>query len=232
MMLLLNLEKTFPIRSSMFKVSIKRKAGWTVSLLVLVTALLAAAPAFAQSTGGLKGKVRTPKGDGISGASVTARQKGTDVKTVRSDSKGNFAMDGLESGTYNLVFEAPGFSSGVLYNVEVKKRKVSDLPDRLMLSVDQGTQVIIRGSVFYKEGTSLTGAKVELERVNADGTTKRIATANTTATGEFTFRQPEGSAKFRVTASFKGVKGSKEVEVDSAAIYRLAISLDISRTEK
>ena len=214
----------------MLKVSNKRNAGWAVSLIV--TALLAAAPALAQSTGGLRGKVRTPKGDGISGASITARQKGTDVKTVKSDSKGNFAIDGLESGNYNLVFEAPGFSSGVLYNVEVKRKKVSDLPDRLMLSVDQGTQVIIRGSVFYKEGTSLTGAKVELERVNADGTTKRVATANTTSTGEFTFRQPEGNAKFRVTASFKGVKGSKEVEVDSAAIYRLAISLDISRTEK
>jgi len=35
-----------------------------------------------------------------------------------------------------------------------------------------------------------------------------------------------------VTASLKGVKASKELDVEEAAIYRVAISLDLSRTEK
>lgn len=214
----------------MFKIS--RRTIRLFSIFTLFAALCLAPAAFAQSTGGLKGKVRTTGGDGIANATVAARQKGVDLKTVKGDSKGNFVIEGLATGLYNLVFDAPGFSSGVLYNVEVKKNKVSDLGDRLMLSADQGTQVIIKGSIFYKEGTSVTGAKVDLEQVNADGSTKKLGSSMTNISGEFTFRRPEGPAKLRITAKFKGISGSKEIEVDQAAIYRLAITLDISRTEK
>jgi len=180
-------------------------------------------------TGALRGRVRSVKGPGIPEATVTARKNGVGIKTVKSDSKGDFVIEGLESGNYNLVFEARGYSSGVLYNVEVKKNKVRDLEDRLILSADQGTQVIIKGSVFDRLGRSLTAAKIELVKIKSDGSTQKISTGMSTISGEFTFRQPEGAAKFRVTATYKGVSGSKEIEVDSAAIYRLAISLDISR---
>lgn len=188
--------------------------------------------AFAQSTGGVKGKVRTSNGSGIAGASVTARQKGSDIKTTTANAKGEFVLDGLESGLYNLVFDADGYSSGVLYNVEIKKNKVQDLGERLMLSTDKGTQVIVNGSVFYKEGTSVTAAKVDLEQVNSDGSAKKLASGYTSSNGEFTFRMKPGSAKLRLTAKFNGVTGSKEIEVSEAAIYRLAITLDLSRTEK
>lgn len=192
---------------------------------------MCSAYAYAQS-GGVKGKVRTNSGAGISGASIVARQNGKDVKTVKSDSQGKFQMDGLDSGRYNVLFDANGYSSGVLYNVEIKKNNVRDLGDRLILFPDQGTQVILKGSIFYREGTSVTGAKVELEKVNADGTVSKIGSVYTNVSGEFTFRQPEGTAKLRITAKFKGVSGAQEIDVDTAAIYRTAITLDISRTEK
>ena len=188
--------------------------------------------AFAQSTGGVKGKVRTSDGGGIAGATVTARQKGNDVKTATANAKGEFVLDGLDSGLYNLVFDASGYSSGVLYNIEIKKNRVQDLGERLMLSTDKGTQVIVNGSVFYKEGTSVTAAKVELETVNSDGSTKKLASGYTSSNGEFTFRMKPGNAKLRLTAKFNGVTGSKDIEVSEAAIYRLAITLDLSRTEK
>lgn len=197
----------------------------------VLTACFLLPSVFAQS-GGLKGKVRTNKGDGIANATIVARQKGKDVKTAKADQRGNFLLEGLESGTYNILFDANGFSSGVLYNVEVKNKNTRDLGDRLILFPDQGTQVILKGSVFYREGTSVTGAKVEIERINSDGSTKSLGSVYTNVSGEFTFRQPEGSAKFRVTAKFKGASGTKEVEVENAAIYRLAITLDISRSEK
>jgi hypothetical protein len=47
--------------------------------------------------------------------------------------------------------------------------------------------------------------------------------------GEFTFKFSEGAAKYRVTASAKGASASKEIEVDSAAIYRLAINLNLNK---
>lgn len=205
--------------------------------MILAAALLMSAfcllpSAFAQSTGGVKGKVRTSNGGGIAGANVTARQKGNDIKTATANAKGEFVLDGLESGLYNLVFDADGYSSGVLYNIEIKKNKVQDLGERLMLSTDKGTQVIVNGSVFYKEGTSVTAAKVELETVNSDGSTKKLASGYTSSNGEFTFRMKPGNAKLRLTAKFNGVTGSKDIEVSEAAIYRLAITLDLSRTEK
>jgi len=188
--------------------------------------------AFAFSQGGVKGKVRSRTGAGIPNASVTARQNGKDVKSTKSNSKGEFVLSGLESGVYSLVFNADGFQSGLYQGLEVKNGDTRNLGDRLILMPDQGTQVIINGSVFYKEGTSLGGAKIEIERISPDGTTKKVTTLYTNVSGEFTFRQPQGSAKFRITARFKGAEGSKEVEVDTAAIYRLAITLNISRTEK
>lgn len=199
----------------------------------LVTLILAvsASLALAQS-GSVKGKVRSNRGNGIADATVTARQNGKDIKTVRSNAKGDFLLAGLSSGVYSLVFDADGFQSGLLQGVEVKSGDTRNLGDRLILMPDQGNQVIINGSVFYKEGTSLGGAKIEIERINADGTSKKVTTLFTNIRGEFTFRQPQGSAKFRVTAKYKGAEGVKEVEVDTAAIYRLAITLDISRTEK
>jgi hypothetical protein len=217
----------------MFKVNfqtVKKSFQFTIFLLLTVYCLPFAANA--QETGGVKGKVRSVRGDGIAGATITARQKGEDIKSTKSDSKGNFELSGLEPGLYNFVFEKQGFGAGVKYNVEVKRKKIENLGDRLILSVDQGTLVLIRGSVFNQDGRSITGAKVELEKISADGSTRKIGSVYTNVSGEFAFRQPEGTAKFRVTASARGASSSKEVEVDSPAVYRLAITLDLSKEEK
>lgn len=180
---------------------------------------------FGQETGGIKGKVRTTGGDGISGVTIVARQNGEDIKSVSSDGGGKFVLDNLKSGIYNVVFTKNGYSSGLKYDVEIKKGKVNDLGDRLIMTVDKGTQVIINGSVFGENGRSLAGVEVKIERIGSDGTIKKIGSLYTNYSGEFAFRQPEGAAKFRITASAKGATASKEVEVGSAAIYRLALTL-------
>lgn len=200
-------------------------------LLLFPVLLFLSVSVFAQ-TGGLKGKVRNNSGDGIANAAVIVRREDKNIKSAKSDAKGNFLIEGLASGKYTVVFDAKGYSSGILYNVEVKDKNTRNLGDRLILAVDKGSLVIVTGSVFYREGTSVTGAKVEFERINSDGSTKSLGSGFTNVSGEFTYRQPEGPAKLRVTAKFKGASGSKEVEVDGAAIYRLAITLDLPRTEK
>lgn len=201
------------------------------TLPFVIAAILAVAAAALAQTGGVKGRVHTMSGTGIPNASITARQNGTDIKSVKGDAKGGFVLDGLEAGKYNIVFEAPGYSSGVLYNVEVQKKKTSDLGERLILTRDQGEMIIVKGSVFFKEGHSVTGAKIEVEQVNADGSKKKLGSTYTTVSGEFTFRPPS-PGKLKVTASYKGVSGSKEIEVSDPAIYRLAISLDLSVTDR
>lgn len=198
--------------------------------LIIIAVFMFSAAVFAQT--GVKGKVKNNKGKGIPNALITARQDGKDIKSVNSDSKGSFVLDGLKSGNYNLVFEASGYGAGLLSNVEVKTGVIRELSDRLILSPDKGTFVIVNGSVFNQDGRSVTGAKIEAEKVFSDGSTKKIGSYYSNSAGEFSFRQPEGAAKIRVTASFKGAKTSKEVEVDQAAIYRLALTLEMKKDDQ
>lgn len=190
--------------------------------------LLIALPAiaFAQDTGGVKGKVKNDRGNALEGATVAAKQGDKEVKAVLTNAKGEFVLDGLNVGVYNLVFSKKGYASGTLYNFEVVKKKIRDLSGRnLILSVDQGTLVLVKGSVFDAEGISIPGAKVLIERIMGDGSLKKVTTTYSSESGEFTFKFPEAPAKFKVTASIKGKTGSKELNVDTAAVYRLSISL-------
>lgn len=185
--------------------------------------------AFAQETGSVKGKVRAASGGAIAGVTVTARQNGEDVKSVVTDAGGKFALENLKTGIYNFVFDKNGYSSGVRYNIEVRKKKTVDLGDRLILTVDQGTLVLIRGSVFDQNGYSLYGADVKVEKIFGDGSARKISSGLTNRSGEFSFRQAEQSAKFRVTASMKGATASKEISVESAGIYRVALTLNLEK---
>ncbi len=196
-----------------------------ISLAALLVCLGAFA-AVAQSTGGAKGKVRNMNSDGIPNATISARQEGVDLKSVKSDAKGNFMLDGLEPGIYNLAFEAKGYSAAVQYKVEIKAGKIRDLGDRLILMVDRGSRIILRGSVFFSTGHSAPGAKVIIERSNGDGSFRKLGEVMADSIGDFSYSMPEQNAKIRIRASLKDAKGTKEIDVDSAMVYRVAVSLD------
>lgn len=181
-----------------------------------------------QDIGGVKGKVRTPQGNTLAEVKVTARQDEKDVKSTVTNKNGEFVLDGLKTGKYSFNFYKSGFSSGTVNNVEVGKNKIRDLGSRLVLDIDEGTLVMIKGSVFDQDGRSIFGAKVEIARVLSDGSIKRLGSKYSTQSGEFTFRFSEANAIYRVTASLKGKTATKDVTVDNAAIYRLALTLDLS----
>jgi len=212
------------------KIGLRKLVVPIKSFALLGLVLMMSAAVYAQA-GALKGKVRTNSGQGIADAVVTITLGGKDIKSGRSDSAGTFLIYGVEPGTYTLRVEAKGYASGTLFGVEIKN-KVKDLGDKLFLTVDQGSQVILRGSVFFKEGTSVTRAKVELERARSDGSFERLGSVETNVSGEFVFRQPPGAATYRVTAKYKGVSAVKEITVDNPAVYRVAVSLDLSREDR
>jgi hypothetical protein len=195
-----------------------------ISLFIIFTA----AAGFAQqdrTTGGLKGKVKVASGS-ANGISVVARQGEREAASVSTDSKGSFVMSGLAPGLYDLRFSKSGFSTGTLSNVEVKAGKVRELSDKLVLTIDEGTLAFLRGSVFDPIGRSVPGAKIELARIEADGTTKKIDGRLTNETGQFVFRLTPEPAKYRVTAKIDGAETvSKDVEIDGPAVYRIALSL-------
>lgn len=182
-------------------------------------------------TGGIKGRVRANSGGGIANASVSLTKGSEHIKTVKTGSDGTFTMSGIEPGFYGLRVEAEGYASGSMFGFEVKKNKVRDLGNSLFLQVDQGNLVILRGSVFTKEGTSIPEAKVLLEWVGPDGIAKELASGYSSEIGEFIFRRPAGAAKYRVTAKYKGVSGSNEITVENPAVYHIVVSLDLSKRD-
>jgi hypothetical protein len=212
-----------------------RKNLFYTSRLIIAGAVFALSciGASAQTTGRIKGKIRNMAGERIAGATVTAERGTKEVRSARSDDKGEFVLGGLEAGVYKIVFDAKGYAMSVFKEgIEVKAKETVDLGDRLIMQVDRGTQVIVRGSVFFKDGTSVTAAKVLIEEIGSDGSARKIGTAMTNIFGEFEFRRAQGASKYRMTASYRDVKATKDLDVDSAAIYRLAITLDTTRQQK
>ena len=181
----------------------------------------------AQEIGGVKGRIRNLQGGVLSEVKVTALQDDKEIKTTVTDKKGEFVMDKLKAGKYSFNFSKQGFTTGTVNNVQIGKNKIRDLGDKLALDVDEGTLVIIKGSVFNETGRSIYGAIVDIARVFDDGTVKKMKSSYSSESGEFTFRFTECTATFRVTASAKGKTVSKDITVDSAAIYRLALTLNL-----
>lgn len=178
-----------------------------------------------RGTGSLKGKVKVETGTPASVA-VVVRRGEQEVTRVATDKSGAFVVQSLPPGVYGLTFRKPGLSVGTIENVEVKSGKTRSLGDRLLLTVDEGSIAFIRGSVFSPSGRSVPGARVELARILEDGSTKKIDGRITTETGSFVFRLTPELGKYRVTAKVSGAEtASSDVEIDGAAVYRIAISL-------
>lgn len=196
-----------------------------IAALLLLLAVQFAALGQDRGTGAIKGKVKVETGT-AAGVAVLVRQGEQEVKRVSTDKGGSFVVSGLQPGRYGLTFRKPGLSVGTIENVEVKSGKTRSLGERLVLSVDEGSIAFIRGSVFSPSGRSVPGARVELARILEDGSTKKFDGRVTTETGSFVFRLTPEPGKYRVTAKISGAEpGSSDVEIDGAAVYRLAISL-------
>ena len=207
----------------------------TISAFLLVLlAVVAAAAVGAQdrTKGGIKGKVRDERAAVISGVMVIASQNEREIARATTNRKGEFVIAGLEPGSYGLKFHKPGLSTGTLEGVEVSAGKVRSLADHLILKIDEGSIAFLRGSVFTPEGRSVRGARVELARLEADGSANKIDGRMTSESGEFVFRLTPDAAKYRVTVKAEGAEtATKDVEINGAAIYRIALSLQPSRKQ-
>jgi Carboxypeptidase regulatory-like domain len=203
-----------------------------IGAFLLAMLMVAAAPvvtaAAAQedrTTGAIKGKVRADKGP-VENAEVIASVGDREVRRTTTNRKGEFLITGLAPGSYGLTFRKPGLSVGRLESVEVRAGKTRSLPDRLILTVDEGSIAFVRGSVFTAEGRSVGGARVEIARLQADGSAKKIDGRITNETGLFVFRLLPDAAKYRISV-WSGDVGpvTKDVEVDGPARYNVALQL-------
>jgi hypothetical protein len=196
-----------------------------VFLLVITLGAAGVAVAQDKTLGGIKGKVRVETGT-PAGVTVVVRRGETEVTRTETQKNGDFVVSRLTPGVYGLTFRKPGLSIGSMEDVEVKAGKTRSLGDRLVLTIDEGSIAFLSGSVFSADDRSVPNAKVELSQILEDGTVKKIDGRLTTETGSFKFRLSPEPAKYRVTVKTSGSEAvSKDVEIDGAAVYRVALSL-------
>jgi Carboxypeptidase regulatory-like domain len=180
---------------------------------------------FAQnkSTGSIKGKVRVEKGS-PSGVAVTVLQGDREVGHATTDKKGDFVISHVSPGTYSVRFRKAGLSVGTIDDVVIKAGQTRSFKD-LVLPVDEGSLVFIRGSVFTEEGRSVPGVRVDLARVIDENSVQKLDSRITGETGEFVFRLPPDVAKYRITLKADGTEPvAKDVAVENAAVYRVALT--------
>jgi hypothetical protein len=178
-----------------------------------------------RSSGGLKGKVRVETGT-PNGVSVIVRQGEREVARGVTDKKGEFLISRLAPGRYGVTLRKAGLSVGTVEDVDVKAGKTRSLGDRLVLSIDEGSIAFIRGSIFNQDDRSVPNVRIELAKIEDDGTVRKIDGRVTNEIGAFVFRLTPDAAKYRVTAKPNGGEAvSKDVEIDGAAVYRIALSI-------
>jgi hypothetical protein len=178
------------------------------------------------TTGDVVGRVRVEAGMSAGGVLVVLRRGDAEVAQTMTNAKGEFAFRNVEPGTYGMTLRKSGLQVGRMEGVEVRAGKSVTLKEGLYLPVDEGSIAFIRGSVFSAAGRSFNGAKVELARVEADGSVRKLDSRVSNATGSFAFRLPPERARYRLTAKADGMAtATEEVSVEGAAIYRVALSL-------
>lgn len=180
----------------------------------------------ATTTGGIKGKVKVDDSSTPEGVIVIARRGEREVKRAETDRKGGFVIEGLEPGLYGLTFRKPGLSVGTLKKeVEVRAGKTRTV-DGLFLPIDTGSLAYIRGSVFTDAGLIVRGARVELARVEANGSTKKIDGRISNESGIFVFRLMPERALYRLTIKADGMETkTQDVEVEGASRTNVAVTL-------
>ena len=177
-----------------------------------------------KKTGAIKGKVRVEKGS-PAGVAVALMQGEHEVSQATTGKSGDFTISRINPGTYSLKFRKAGLSVGTVDDIAIKAGETRTLGDRLYLTVDEGSIVFIRGSVFNEGGRSVAGVRVDLSKVLNENSIKKLDSRITGETGEFVFRLPPDVGKYRLTLKADGTEPSeKDIEVDNAAVYRVALT--------
>jgi hypothetical protein len=136
----------------------------TIRLLLLAAGVLIAAPAAAQTTGDMSGRVTDSSGAVLPGVVVTATNVALQVpQTAVTSESGAFRFAQLALGTYRVQFELAGFKTLVLDDIRVQLGQNTELQPKLEISTVQetvtvsgespviDTRAVTTGGVFTKE---------------------------------------------------------------------------------
>src|SRR6266850_4341402 len=192
-------------------------------ILTVVCGLLGSGIAFGQAQSNaadLQGVVHDPSGAVVSGATVTARNPGTNTtRTTTTGDDGAYLIVNLTPGDYDVTVEAPNFKKAVLPGIKLTVGQRADLD--VALEVGQVSEVVtISGATAEIVETSKTAVAttVDLQRIENLPINERnyLAFALTTSTVGRDNGRPIGPAP-TTGLNFGGQRGrSNLVQVDGA----------------
>ena len=192
-------------------------------ILTVVCGLLGSGIAFGQAQSNaadLQGVVHDPSGAVVSGATVTARNPGTNTtRTTTTGDDGAYLIVNLTPGDYDVTVEAPNFKKAVLPGIKLTVGQRADLD--VALEVGQVSEVVtISGATAEIVETSKTAVAttVDLQRIENLPINERnyLAFALTTSTVARDNGRPIGPAPTS-GLNFGGQRGrSNLVQVDGA----------------
>ncbi len=139
-----------------------RKGKLLTLLALFLTALLTWAPARAQSTATLTGTVSDIKGAVIPGATITVTNAATrDVRGVKTDKDGLFAVPNLLPATYSVTVSSAGFAPRELTHIDLHAGDTVKLPE-FKLAVGAVTASVTVESASNQMLETVNGQRSEL----------------------------------------------------------------------
>lgn len=194
--------------------------------LAISAALLGQLAAFAQTERGtIRGTVFDGTGALIAGASVTVRDKATQLTTVtQSESAGNYTVPNVKAGFYVVTVEMPGFKQLVRDNVKVDVAGVTGLDLQLAIGEQSEKVTITSEGPQLKTESSEFNTAVEPKAyidlpLNASG--GRAASAFILLTPGVTGTPGFGGARVN-----GGVRFSREIQVDGLSMTTAEVGGD------
>jgi hypothetical protein len=143
-----------------------------VSLLVLI--ILSVSTSFAQTVAGtITGVVTDPSGAVVAGATVTAMNTATGVKTnAVTNGSGIYTIRFLQVGSYALTVEAKGFSASTMNGITLEINQIATVD--VGLKISSASSVSVQGTahpILDTEDVSLgtTLSQTEIENIPLNG---------------------------------------------------------------
>ena len=203
-------------------------------VLILSCTLLCSLSALADGAR-IQGKVKEENGKALSGVSVKANRSVTrtlneqDTRPkdyeVKTNDKGEFALNDLLAGSYTLTFELKGYGTFVTRRVELAAGETLKVPRAIEMTRERDPYGLIRGATLDSGGYSLQNVQLTLERT--DGKKFKKVEKISIEGGEFAFRVPAEKGTYRVTASADGFKTvSKDVVMDGDEIRQVVLQME------
>ena len=137
-------------------------------LLLAIPLVLVTLAGHAQTfRGGINGTVIDATGAAVAGASITAIDTATGVKTSGvSTSSGEFLFQDLQLGEYSVTVSAPGFVNTKVDHINISAGAIYTLPVKLAVSANSETIEVSAGSVALDTTTATQTAVLDAKTVS------------------------------------------------------------------